>query len=174
MKPFFIIIDGSMGSGKTTVAGLIHKKLPRTALVGTDLIKWFVSDFERTKRDNDITRNVLVAMCAEYLKNGVSILLAQGFLQSANRAPYIKLAKRLNVRLLEYRLEAPHEVLLQRLENRPKPVQTKTSVSKSRILENLRLHAQHRYSGAMNIDTSKMSAKTVADTILKDVRKRQK
>src|SRR3989304_5550709 len=91
----FIVIDGPMGSGKTTVAGLMHPKLKRTALVGVDRIKWFVSDFRRTKKDNAVAREALLAMCEAYLKNGIDILLAQGFVNQGGMAPFLKLAKRM-------------------------------------------------------------------------------
>ena len=51
MKKFIVILDGPMGSGKSTVGELLAKKLRRTALVNEDKIKWFISDFKRSKKD---------------------------------------------------------------------------------------------------------------------------
>jgi uridine kinase len=77
-KKFIIIIDGPMGSGKTTVATILHKKLKRTAHIGLDRIKWFISDFKRIPEDNEIIRSVVVAMTKEYLKQGISVIVEQG------------------------------------------------------------------------------------------------
>lgn len=169
-KLFFIVIDGPMGSGKTTVGESLHPRLKRTAMVGVDRIKWFVSDFRRTKEDNAIARKALLAMCAAYLKNGISILLVQGFVNDEAMAPFLKLAKRARARLLLYRLHAPREVLLRRLSQRPKAALARKPVPKTRILRNLRLHAAHRYEGATLLDTSELDPGRVADRILKDLR----
>ena len=168
MKPLFIIIDGPMGSGKSTVAEMLHPKMKKMAYVGVDRIKWFVSDFRRTKKDNAIARKVLIAMCDAYLKNGVGILMAHGFREYATMKPFLQLAKRRHARLFQYRLEAPRHVLLDRIAKRPK---AKLAIAKSRILRNLRAHAKFQYRGATLIDTSSMTPHQVADFILKDLRK---
>lgn len=158
-----------MGSGKTTVANLLHPRLKKTAHIGTDRIKWFVSDFKRTKKDNEIARRVLIAMCEEYLRNGISLLLAQGFVTSSGRKPYIALARRMKVRLFQYRLYAPRKILLERLAIRPKASLAKTPVPKTRILRNLKLHNAHKYRGATIIDTSCTTPAEAADRIYKDI-----
>lgn len=172
MKTHFIIIDGPMGSGKTTIAEALHRKLKRTAMVGVDRIKWFVSDFRRTKEDNRIAREALLAMCQAYLRNSISILLPQGFVRSESMAPFLKLARKMKCQLVQYRLTAPRDVLLARLSQRPKAALANKPVPKTRILKNLRLHANHAYQGATLIDTSKLSPTQSVAFILKDLKKR--
>jgi len=67
------------GAGKSTTARLLSKKLPRTAHIGMDIIKRFVSDFERGTRDNAIAREVTVAMVKKYLELRLSVVLDQPF-----------------------------------------------------------------------------------------------
>lgn len=165
----FIIIDGPMGAGKSTVAALLHPKLKRTAMVGNDRIKWFVSDYSRSKKDTDITRKVLLAMCEAYLKNGVSILMPQGFLHPASLGLFLRLAKKMRCDLHLYRLQAPRHVLLKRIHARGKAAEARTSIPKTRILRNLRLHAKHQYEGATFLDTSVLSPRQVMNAILKDL-----
>src|SRR4051812_7530881 len=76
-----IIIDGPMGSGKSTVGALVSAKLKRSAFVNEDKIKWFISDFKRGKKDNAIVRAVLIEMCKEYLKQDISLVIGQGFIK---------------------------------------------------------------------------------------------
>lgn len=170
MKTSFIIIDGPMGAGKTTVAALLHPKLRRTAMVANDRIKWFVSDYNRRRKDTDITRKVVLAMCEEYLRNGISILMPQSFVHDSSMALFTRLAKRMRCRLRLYRLAAPRSVLLERVTKRPRAAEARTHLPKSRILRNLRLHAKRHYEGAMILDTSILSPQQVANRILKDLR----
>lgn len=166
----FIIIDGPMGAGKSTIAAMLHPKLKRTAMIGNDRIKWFVSDYNRKKKDTDITRKVVLAMCGAYLENGVSILMPQSFLHSKSLKLFVDLAKRKRCRLLIYRLEAPRHVLLDRVAKRPRAAEARSRLSKTRIHRNLRLHAQHQYEGATFIDTSVMSPQQAVNKILKDLK----
>lgn len=170
MKKFLIIIDGPMGSGKTTIGKLLHKKLKRTARLSTDGIKFLLSDFERGERDNAITTSVLMQMYKEYVRQGINILLPQGFWKKEYIEPYIKFAKKNKLKTFIYQLEAPREVLLKRIENRPKPALAKTPVPKSRILLNLKTWEKHKYQMGKNFDTTKLSPEQVVKEILKDLK----
>ena len=68
-KPFLIIIDGPIGSGKTTVSELLHKKLRKTALISLDKIKRLVSDYKPMHKYHQLASEVGKAMVKEYLKN---------------------------------------------------------------------------------------------------------
>ncbi|MBI2121015.1 MAG: AAA family ATPase [Parcubacteria group bacterium] len=170
MKQFLIIIDGPMGSGKTTIGTLVHKKLKRTALVSTDRIKWFVSDFKRGAEDNKMTAEVLYAMCEEYIKHGISLLIPQGFWKKEYVDTYINLAKKHNLELFVYQLETPKEILLKRLAARPTPALATSRVPKTRILKNLKTWEENRYNLGKIFDTSKQSAEQITKAILKEVK----
>jgi len=170
MKPFIAIIEGPMGSGKSTIGALVHKKLKRAALLSTDRIKWFISDFERGKRDNKITAKVMYAMVEEYLNQGISVLIAQGFWRKEYVDPYIKLAKEKNIDLFMYELEAPREVLLDRIQKRGKVDEARLPVPKERILKNLDTWRQNRYGIEKVFDTSKQDPEEVARYILKELK----
>ena len=83
-----------MGSGKTTISSLLHSKLPRTALLGMDKIKWLLSDFQRTN-DYDLVSKVMVGMCKTFLEQGCNLLIEQAFWKKEYVQPYIDLANEL-------------------------------------------------------------------------------
>ena len=170
MKPYMIIIDGPMGSGKTTLANLLNKKLKRTVHLGIDRIKFFVSDFKRNTEDNAMTSLVVMRMIDEYVKHGINIVIAQGFYRNEHLNPYIKLAKKNKIKLFMYQLEAPREILLERLINRPKPPEASTKVSKTKIMKNLKSWVEHRQKFEKVFDTSRVLIDTVAKEILKDIK----
>lgn len=171
MKPYMIIIDGPTGSGKTTIASLLNKKLKRTAHLSIDRIKFFVSDFRRGAEDNAMTTAVLMKMITEYIEQGINLLIAQGFWKKEYMEPYIKIAKKNNLKLFVYQLEAPKETLLARKNERPKPKEAKTRVSKARTLKNLKMWEENKLTHDKTFDTSKVSAEEVTKVILKDIKK---
>lgn len=102
MKQFMVLLDGPMGAGKTTVANVLHKKLARTAVVSRDRIKWFVSDFARTREDNELADAVLFAMLKTYADHGLSIVIDHSFIQKGSMKPFVAFAKRKKLRLFSY------------------------------------------------------------------------
>ncbi len=174
-KNFILILDGPMGSGKSTVGDLVHKKLKRTALLSMDRIKWFISDFKRSKKDNAITNAVLFKMYEEYLKQGIDLIVTQGFWKQKG-SPFVApsdfaaLAKKYKVRFYFYQLDAPKEVLLGRIKNRKPSALIRTPIAPSRLLRNIRMWKKNKYQPEKTFWSHEQSAKNIANQILKNIR----
>ncbi len=172
MNKFIVILDGPMGSGKSTVGAMLAEKLKRTALINEDRIKWFISDFKRSKKDNAIVRAVMIEMCKEYLKQGISLVVAQGFLKGMRPlSDFAKMAKKNKAKLLIYHLDAPKNILLKRIENRIKTTKVKAPIAKSRIHKNIQRWKANRFSVGREFQTDKVSAKAITGEVLKDLGK---
>ncbi len=169
MQQSIVIIDGPMGSGKTTIGKVLHKELQRTAILSTDAIKWFISDFERGERDNAIAIAVMQQMCSEYIKHGISILLPQGFWKKEYLEPYIKLAEENNLKLFIYQLEAPQDVLLDRISKRPKAELATSPVLLERVMRNLQTWEDNRYNIGKVFNTNELKPEEIVKLILKDL-----
>lgn len=171
-RNFIVVIDGPMGSGKTTIGDLIHKKLKRTALLSMDKIKWFVSDFKRSRRDNAITNAVLMRMCDEYLNQGIRLIITQGFWED-NKSPFVSpadfkaLAKKHKARFHFYQLDASKDVLLRRIQKRK--TEARTPIAKTRVFRNIRLWKRNKYSADKIFETDKMSADSITNLIIKEI-----
>lgn len=164
-----IIIDGPMGSGKTTIGKLLHPQLKRTVMLSTDAIKFFISDFERGERDNAISAAVLMQMCKEYIKHDINILLPQGFWKKEYLDPYLKFAEENNIKVYMYQLEGSKDMLLERIKNRPKPELAKTPVPEERILKNLKTWEDNRYVLGKVFNVNELSSEQISNIILSDV-----
>jgi len=172
MKKFIMIIDGPMGAGKTTITKLLHERIKNVAHIGLDRIKWFVSGFRRTRPQNAMTREVVMAMAKEYLKQGVNVIIEQGMKQE-QITQYKKIAKDFKAKFLMYKLEAPKEVLLKRVAARI-PTPGRIKVSPARVLRNYRLFNQFnkdKHNEATVFETERLAPEQVVAFIVKDIKK---
>lgn len=170
-KQTIIIIDGPMGSGKTTISNIIHKRIKKMVYLGTDKIKWLQSDFKRKDNEISISLEVIFSMMKAYLKNGMNILLVENFINKKARDKVISLSEKNNVRLFIYNLTASKRTLLIRLHKRGKEHEKKglPPISKSFILRNLELHSKNKEISAKTINTSERTSEEIATAILKEV-----
>ena len=167
-KLFMILIYGPMGSGKTTVAKLLSKKLKRTAHIGLDRIKSFISDFKRNNHDNEISTNIIFSMVNEYLNSGINVLLEQKM--SIEHIKKIeKIAQKNKAELFVFKLNADKKILDQRVKERS--IELGKSFPKNHIQRNYKLFIENNYKEVIEIDTSFISPELVTKKIIKEIKK---
>lgn len=174
MKQFLIIIDGPMGAGKTTVAKLLHEQIKNVAHIGLDRIKWLVSGFRRNKAQNQMTREIVLAMSKEYLKQGVSVIIEQGMKQE-QIGIYKKIAKAAKVNFFMYKLEASKDVLFKRVAQREQ-APNRPKVTQARVLRNYHLYNLYNKDKnltAKSINTEELKPAQILKLILKDIKATQ-
>ena len=168
-KPFLLLIDGPMGAGKTTVAKILHTKLKRTAYLGLDRIKWYISDFKRKPKDNDISRNILLVMIKEYLRQGINVLLDQQMKESEIEY-FKKIVKKYNADIFIYQLDAPKNLLTKRVFERTKLL-NKPKSSKTQIESKYKIHFKNKFKKAIVLDSGNLIPEQIADLIFREVSK---
>ena len=157
-----------MGSGKSTITKLLKPKLKRTAVYSADDIKWFISDFKRSKNDNGIVQKVVLKMFDEYLKNGISVLMEKGPIPIPWIIKFTRIAKKYNCTIKFYHFTSPKEVLINRVNKRPTARDATSPLPRARIIRNL--NNKTTYPGATVIDTSTLKPNQVVNLILKDLK----
>lgn len=171
MKINLIIIDGLNGSGKSTVAKLLHKKLPRTALISYDEIKRLISDFEPKDEYLQLTAKVIQAMIKQYLSNNVSVIIEFFAPKAEYVKAYTKLAKtNKDLALFVYQIEAPLDVRMQRIQARPLQAGAKRKMDKAWIMRNDENYHANKYTEATVFDSGKLSAGRIVNEMLKGIR----
>ncbi|MBU0999416.1 ATP-binding protein [Patescibacteria group bacterium] len=164
---FILLIDGMTGAGKTTITKLLAKDLPRTAIVGMDKVKKFITDFERGERDNTVAKEVVLVMVKKYLELGLSVIVDQPFKNTEEIELFENLARENRINLYGFQLFTSPEIAFNRVVNRQKDYKDK--VPEERIQRNISLFKNKEDLGFTTIDTSELEPKDVAELILKDL-----
>ena len=160
--PFILIIDGMTGAGKSSVSKLLSKKLPRTAVIGMDKVKLFISDFERNERDNGIARNIIREMTKIYLDNEISVIIEQP-IKSEEVNIYESMAEAYSMPIYKTQLFTTPELAMQRVLERQKDRDNK--VPEERIKQNIAYFKSKKDRGFKQIDTTSKSIENVAAEI---------
>lgn len=168
-EQFLLLLDGMMGAGKTTTTGFLRKQLPRTAIIGMDRVKKFISDFERCERDNTIAREIIVEMTKKYLTLGLSVIVEQPFWDPADVQQYADIAQEHSVTFHKFQLFTTPEVAYQRAVERQESWEDK--VPDEKIREVIALFKQNERLGFHSIDTTHLAADAAASLILEAIRK---
>ena len=160
----FILLNGAIGSGKSTIANLLKEKLKRTAIIEIEDVRHLISDYRYGKEDNNLAWNIIYTMCKEYFINGVSVLIKQTVCSQDMVDRFLMLAKKHRCMIGFYHLQAPKKVLLERIAKRKKS----RAVSITLITKNIKKHEKMKYANATVIDTTKMKPSDAARFILRN------
>lgn len=173
MKPFLLLLDGPMCFGKTTTAETVHERFPRTALLGMDRLKWSMSGFKRSSRNNAIIHNVIQAMTGAFLKNGVNVIVEQGFKEGLAEE-FMRIGKQTRSRIIIVSLTALRTVLLARVRRpmKTRAAKARPAISWTRVLRNLRIMAARPPLGGSVIDTEHLTPMQTADAVTRVIKKR--
>ena len=155
------------GAGKTTLSKSLSKELPRTAIVGFDKIKRFISDFERGIQDNQIAREVTIVMAEKYLDLGLSVLVENPFKTEDEIDFYSTLARERRIPCYKFQLHANPDVALQRVVKRTQ--ENNGDLTEERARNNISVFKNRGDLGFKVIDTTNMEPKEVLDSVLVEI-----
>jgi predicted ABC-type ATPase len=171
-KNLLIIIDGQNGAGKTTVARLLHAKLPDTALLHWDTTKKLVSGFKPNKKYHKLAKQAMIALTDVYLKNGINVIYEAYF----GKGEFIdevleSITKhKSKLKIVVYQIEAPLEIQMKRVKERWLAGKTKRLLTKAHVVKNNAFYEKHKYKGAIIFDSGKLTAQQITNRILKELK----
>lgn len=169
-KNFLIIIDGPIGAGKTTASDLLLKKMKNTSRISLDNVKRLYSDFDLNEQNgHELAAEVGAAAVNVYLKKGINVIVEKAFTEARHLQNFLKQIKTSGVKVLIYQIDAPLEIRIKRVREREK-VGDRRKLPKEKIMKNHRNFIENKYLHAKVFDSSKLSAKQIANKILKEVR----
>jgi len=159
-----------MGAGKTTVAKLLHPKLDRTAYIGLDRIKRYITGFRKVPSRNEVSRGVVAKMVEEYLRQRISVILDQS-MSKEEISSYRRMGRKHGAKDHVFQLDAPRGILNSRIHLRTEEL-LKPRVTKAHIDRHYNDHLKRKYPATVVFDSKAVSARQIANRILKELQRR--
>ncbi len=117
-KPIFVAVSGLPGAGKSYFCSKLAERLPVVVLESDTLRKLLFSPPSYSSEESHRLFRAVHLLIERLLKKGVSLILDATNLSERHREYLYNIADRLGVKLILVRVEAPPQVVRQRLENR--------------------------------------------------------
>jgi adenylylsulfate kinase len=172
-------ITGLPGSGKSTVAKLLHTKLESlsvdTQIISIDMLRQYATPTPTyTPDERTIVYGALVFTAKMLTKNGVNVIIDA----TANRRAFRDHARQTISRFLEVYLDCPLEICMQREATRqsshlaPSNIYQKAKKGQTQTVPGVDVPYEQPFNPEIEVDSHKYTAKECAAEILAAVQNR--
>ena len=118
VEPAFIVVSGLPGTGKSHFCSTLAKRLPFVILESDALRKSLFPSPDYTPQESSRLFQACHLLIERFLKRGIPLILDATNLSERFRERLYNIADRLNVKLILVRVEAPPQVVHERLKAR--------------------------------------------------------
>jgi predicted kinase len=118
VKPAFVAVSGLPGTGKSYFCAKLAERLPLVILESDALRKTLFSPPSYSPEESAHLFRILHLLIERLLKKGIPLILDATNLSERDRERLYNIAGRLDARLILVRIEAPPELVYQRLKAR--------------------------------------------------------
>ncbi|MDO8635590.1 MAG: AAA family ATPase [Dehalococcoidia bacterium] len=118
VQPPFIVVSGLPGTGKSYFSRRLAEKLPCIILESDSVRQQLYSNPTCSPEESARLFQVIHSLIEELLGNGIPVILDATNLSERNRETLYHIADKLKAKLILVRVEAPPDVVKQRLEAR--------------------------------------------------------
>lgn len=125
-KPVLIVVSGLPGTGKSYFCSQLAERLPVVILESDALRKALFSSPSYNLQESSRLFRVCHLLIERLLKKGMSLICDATNLSERNREHLYSIADRLDVKLILVRVEAPPQVVYQRLKARGEEPESKS------------------------------------------------
>ena len=122
VEPTFIVVSGLPGTGKTYFCSKLAERLPFVTLESDSLRKTLFSSPSYSPQESNHLFQVCHLLIEKLLRKGIPLILDATNLSERYRERLYNIADRLDVKLILVRVEAPAEVIRERLKARQEGV----------------------------------------------------
>jgi hypothetical protein len=170
-KPIFVVVSGLPGTGKSYFSRRLAERLPCAILESDVLRKALFPSPSYTPEENQRVFQALHLLIEELLRKGIRVILDATNLVEHHRERLYHIAQLLRVKLILVRVEAPPEVVRQRLQGRLEGLDPDDkSDADFRVYQRMKPRAQRIRRSHFAVDTSR-DITPVLDKIIREVRR---
>jgi len=166
-EPALIVVSGLPGTGKTYFCNRLAERLPSVVLESDVLRKTLFSPPSYSAKESSQLFRAIHRLIERLLVRGIPLILDATNLSERNREYLYSIADRLDVKLVLVRVEAPPEIVRQRLEARLEKPENKSDADWA-IYRRMKYSVQRIRRNHYAVDTSR-DITPVLDKIVKEV-----
>jgi len=171
VKPAFIAVSGLPGTGKTYFCSKLAERLPFVILESDALRKTLFPSPGYSPEESARLFRALHQLIERLLKRGIPLILDATNLSEQHRERLYNIADRLEVRLVLVRVEAPPQVVYERLRSRVEGASTQdNSDADWSVYQRMKPTVQRIRRNHYAVDTSR-DITPVLDKIVREVRR---
>lgn len=166
-EPALIVVSGLPGTGKTYFCNRLAERLPSVVLESDVLRKTLFSPPVYSAKESSQLFRAIHRLIERLLVKGIPVILDATNLSERNREYLYSIADRLDVKLVLVRVEAPPEIVRQRLEARREKSDNNSDADWA-IYRRMKYSVQRIRRNHYAVDTSR-DITPVLDKIVKEV-----
>ena len=168
-EPTLIVVSGLPGTGKSYFCRQLAKRLPFTTLESDALRKVLFSLPTYSSKESSCLFLAIHLLIERLLKKGVPLILDATNLSERYREHLYSIAERLDAKLILVRVEAPSQVVYERLKTRPENPENKSDADWA-IYQRMKPSVHKIRRNHYAVDTSR-DITPVLDKIVREVRR---
>jgi predicted kinase len=171
VKPTFIVVSGLPGTGKSYFSSKLAQRLPFAILESDALRKILFPSPSYSPGESSRLFRVLHHIIERLLRQGIPLILDATNLSEQFRERLYNIADRLDVKLILVRVEAPQQMVYERLKSRQEEANpTNKSDADWSVYEKMRSTVQKIRRNHYAVDTSR-DITPVLDKVVREVRR---
>jgi predicted kinase len=170
-KPALVIVSGLPGTGKSYFSRKLAERLPSAVIESDALRKQLFPTPTYSAEESHRLFNACHRLIEELLGKGVPVILDATNLVEHHREPLYRIARRLGAKLIIVRVEAPRELVRQRLQGRAEGInrEDKSDACWS-IYQRMRTRVERISRNYFAVDTSR-DITPVIDKIVREAKR---
>jgi len=154
VRPCFIVVSGLPGTGKSHFCGKLEEKLSFLTLRSDALRKTLFPSPSYTRQESSHLFQAVHLLIARLLRKGIPLVLDATNLSERYRERLYSIAEHVDARLILVRVEAPPEVVHERLKNRLEDLEAKSDADWA-VYQRMKPSVQKIQRNHYVVDTSK-------------------
>jgi len=156
VKPTFIMVSGLPGTGKSYFCRQLVERVPLAILESDSLRKLLFPSPSYSAQESSRLFQACSRLIEELLRRGISLALDATNLEEHHRERFYHIVEQVGANLIIVRIDAPPELVHQRLEQRSKGMNPKDSSEADwRVYRRMKPAAQRIRRNHFAVDTSK-------------------